>query len=71
MVTADVELKVKMPPVISEDVTLLKRVIAGEAAELLCEATGELNTTSGSGPECQIQNGEWGVFGKAEFLFVT
>ena len=68
MVTADVELKVKMPPVISEDVTLLKRVIAGEAAELLCEATGELNTT---GPECQIQNGEWVVFGKAKFLFVT
>ena len=40
MVTADVELKVKMPPIISEDVALLKRVIAGEAAELLCEATG-------------------------------
>ena len=41
MVTADVELKVKMPPVISEDVAPVKRVIAGEATELLCEASGK------------------------------
>jgi neuronal growth regulator 1 len=40
MVTADVELKVKMPPVISEDVALVKRVVAGESADLVCEAAG-------------------------------
>jgi hypothetical protein len=40
MVTADVELKVKMPPVIAEDVPLLKKVVAGETAELTCEASG-------------------------------
>ena len=40
MVTADVEVKVKMPPVISEDVALVKRVVAGETAELVCEAAG-------------------------------
>ena len=41
MVTADVELKVKVPPVISEDVPLVKRVTAGDSAELSCDASGE------------------------------
>ena len=41
MVTADVDLKVKVPPVISEDVQPIKRVVAGETTELSCDATGE------------------------------
>ncbi len=40
MVTADVDVKVKVPPVISEDVQPTKRVVAGETAELSCEASG-------------------------------
>jgi hypothetical protein len=31
---------VKVPPVISEDVQPTKRVVAGETAELSCEASG-------------------------------
>lgn len=40
MVTADVDLKVKMPPVITEDDTPVKRVVAGKPFDLACEASG-------------------------------
>jgi len=40
MVTADVDLKVKMPPLINEDETSANRVVTGNPIELSCEASG-------------------------------
>jgi hypothetical protein len=40
MVTADVDLRVKTAPLIEEDDTPVKEVVAGGAIELSCEATG-------------------------------
>jgi len=40
MITADVELKVKVPPSIHEDETPVKRVVVGKPIDLSCEASG-------------------------------